>query len=317
MPRRPRFETIAPVDLSVLAPHGIARTADLVAAGIPPSAVHRRRLSGRWWPLGPGTLRVGPARRSEDQLLHAALAYGGKGTVVTGAHALHRHGLTRHPVSGPVSVLVPAPRRRRSTERFLVERTDRLPEGVLRDDLRIAPVERAVLDFARTLGERDAVRSVIAEAVQRNRTTVGRLITELAEGNQRGSALPRRVLRDVELGIRSVAEGWALDVHRSSDLPSLRWNPRLYLPTGRFLASPDGFFDDVALAWEVDSREFHLSPEDWEATLRRRADMTNAQVVVVHHPPRLLLSRPEQVVADLWGGYRLAASRPRPNVVAR
>ena len=250
-------------------------------------------------------------------MLHTALAYAGPGAVVTGVHALHRHGLTRRAVSGPVRVLIPGPRRRRSTEHFLVERTDRLPDGLLRGEVRVAPVERAVIDTARTLTDHDAVRAVIAEAVQRGRTTVERLTTELAEGSQRGSAVPRRVLRDVALGIRSVAEGWALDVHRRSDLPPMSWNPRLHLPSGRFLASPDGFISGVAMAWEIDSREFHLSPEDWEDTLRRRADMTTAQVVVAHHPPRLLLQRPEQVVADLWGAYRLAASRPRPEIDVR
>lgn len=317
MPRRPRFDHIDPVDLSALAPYGIARSADLFAAGIAPSTIQRRCRSGRWGRVAPGCIRVGPGASDDDQVLHAALIHAGDGAVLSGVHALHRHGLTRTTIDGRVRVLVPSARRRRSTGISIVERTQRLPEGVQRDGLRIAPVERAVLDTARTLDRRDAVRSVIAEAVQRQRTTVARLQQELADGSQRGSALPREVLRDVECGIRSVGEGWALDVHRRSDLPPILWNPRLFTGGGRFLASPDGFFDDVAMAWEIDSREFHLTPEEWAATLRRRADMTNAQVVVAHHPPALLLAEPARVVDDLWGAYQLAASRPRPDVVAR
>jgi len=317
MPRLARFEHAVPVDLTVLAPHGVARTADLVATGISPAAIQRRCLSGRWKRVGLGLVRVGPGRSDDDQLLHTALAHGGESSVITGAHALRRHDLTRTTVDGRIRVLIPADRRRRSTELTVVERTGRLPEGVLRGGVRVAPVERAVLDTARTRDTRDSVRSVIAEAVQRRRTTIARLVQELADGSQRGTALPRSVLREVECGIRSVAEGWAFDVHHRSDLPPILWNRRLLTASGRFLASPDGFFDDVAMAWEIDSKEFHLTSEEWEATLRRRADMTNAQVVVAHHPPAFVLEQPRRVVADLWGAYRLAASRPRPEVFAR
>ena len=161
------------------------------------------------------------------------------------------------------------------------------------------------------------MRAVLAEAVQRGRTTVGRLADELAAGCQRGTALPRRVLREIELGIRSAGEGWALDVHRSSGLPPVLWNPHLYLPDGRFLASPDAYFREVGLAWEIDSREFHFSPEDWEETLRRRADMQTAQIVVAHSPPALLWRNPVRAVGDLRGAHRLAASRPCPEIVVR
>jgi len=107
-----------------------------------------------------------------------------------------------------------------------------------------------------------------------------------------------------------------VDVHARSGLPRAMWNPRLYLPSGRFLASPDGWFDDVALAWEIDSVEFHLSPEEWDLTLRRRSAMQGEGVIVEHTRPRRLLTEPDAVGSELCAGYPLAASRPRPDIRA-
>lgn len=43
------------------------------------------------------------------------------------------------------------------------------------------------------------------------------------------------------------------------------WNARVVdARTGGFIAVADAWFDEVALAWEIDSYEFHLSPADHE-----------------------------------------------------
>lgn len=118
-------------------------------------------------------------------------------------------------------------------------------------------------------------------------------------------------------GIRSVAEAEARELLLRSGLPQPLWNARVAdARTGRFIAVADGWFDEVALAWEIDSYEFHLSPADYERTLERRAGMTAEGIVVVAHSPRQVRDRAAQVVEDLAANLRQAAARPRPPVVA-
>jgi len=77
------------------------------------------------------------------------------------------------------------------------------------------------------------------------------------------------------------------------------WNPRLHDRSGRFVAMPDAWFDDVGMAWEIDSLEWHLGPDDYARTLDRRAAMMAEGVLVVHHLPRTLQQDPTGVLRDL------------------
>lgn len=245
----------------------------------------------------------------------AALAYAGQDSMVTGLAACRLHGLRRMPPFSDVHVLVPAEHQPVTRGYITVERTTRPPLAAVRHDLRVAPVVRCSLDGVRRLGSVDQIRALLAEVVQSGRATPTQLITELNSGCSWGSALPRRVLGEVSGGIRSTAEAWAHRLARRSKLPAMLWNPELRLPSGRFLARPDGWFDDVALAWEIDSYEFHLSPADYARTLERHALMTAAGVVVLHTLPTRLLEEPRAVVAELRGAYALAQSRPRPDLI--
>jgi hypothetical protein len=94
------------------------------------------------------------------------------------------------------------------------------------------------------------------------------------------------------------------------------WNPRLVDVDGRLIAVPDAWFDDVAMAWEIDSREWHLSPEDYDRTVQRRSAMMAAGVVVMHTQPSRLARSPADVRTELRNTYAQACSRPRPAVRA-
>jgi hypothetical protein len=286
---------------------------------------YRCRAGGPWQPLLPGVILLhnGPPTRADRR--RAALLYCDESaaaravnseepsrTVLTGLDALELHGLRRIPSpSGAVHLLVPADVRRVGGGRLLVERTTRLPRPVP-GRWPIAPVARAALDFARRSRDRDVVRTVLAEALQRGLCNVGELGAELAAGPSRGSALPRQVLAEVGDGVRSVAEANARTLLRGSGLPAPLWNPTLVDPAGRFVATPDAWFDDVAMAWEIDSREWHLSPDDYAATVDRRGRLMAAGAVVVHHLPRALAARPMEVLHDLRANHAHAARRPRP-----
>lgn len=142
------------------------------------------------------------------------------------------------------------------------------------------------------------MRAAIAEVVQRGLCTPAELNVELAAGSGRGSALPREVLGEISDGVRSVAEADARKLVHRSGLPSPIWNARIHDRAGRFVAMPDAWFEDVGMAWEIDSREWHFSPADYERTLDRRAAMMAPGIVVVHHMPKKLSRQPEVVVND-------------------
>jgi hypothetical protein len=311
MPRRSRVDLAAVAEAS---PFGVAAVADLLALGIPTSTIARRVKDQRARRLARGVVLLGGGTPNTDQLAAGALAYAGRPSVVSGAEAMRRHGLDAAPDDGHVLALVPTERQRSSSGYVLVERTGRMPDPVVRGGIDVAPLDRAVIDTVRRLDRRDAVLAVLAQSVQRRHTTPSRLAAELAAGSQRGTALPRELLAEVAEGIRSVAEGWAQATHRDGGLPPVLWNPRLLTPNGRFIVSPDAYFPDVGLAWEIDSVAHHFSLDDWDETLRRDALMKKHGVVVAHTRPRRLHTERSLVIDELWGAYRLAASSPTPAI---
>lgn len=179
----------------------------------------------------------------------------------------------------------------------------------------LAPVRRAVLDFARRSRDRDVVRAALAEVVQRGLAGPLELQRELAVCSSRGSAVPRSVLEEIGAGVRSVAEAYARRLVANSGLPAPVWNARLVDDRGRFIAMPDAWFDEVALAWEIDSHEFHLSPTDHERNIARHTSMTAHGIVVVRTLPGRVRREPRAVLDELRGALAAAASRPRPTTV--
>src|SRR5262249_26103438 len=125
--------------------------------------------------------------------------------------------------------------------------------------------------------------------------------------------LLRAVLAEIAAGVRSAAEADFRDLIRRSGLPEPMLNPRLYLD-GELLAVPDAFWRDAGLIAEVDSREWHLSPADWEHTMARHARLPAAGLLVLHFSPRQIRDEPAAVVQAV--GSALAAGRPHPSVTA-
>jgi hypothetical protein len=309
-------------ELAALCGGYVVKIRTLLELGIARSTVADRcRVGGPWQRLLPGVVLMhsGPPRRDDHR--RAALLYldssdagpPGRGrAVLTGADALELHGLRRMPQpSGPVHLLVPTAVRCAGRGRLVIERTRRLPAPVP-GRWPVAPVPRAALDFTRRSSDRGVVRAVLAEVVQRGLCGPGDLAAELAAGSARGSALPRSVLAEVLDGVRSPAEAEAKELVGRSGLPTPLWNPQLRDATGRLVAVPDAWFDDVAMAWEIDSLEWHLGPAEYAATLERRARLMAVGVVVVHHLPSAVRERPADVLADLRVNYAHAARRPRP-----
>jgi hypothetical protein len=237
---------------------------------------------------------------------------------VTGLAACRLYGLQRVPAHDRVHVLVPHERRRRSEGFLLVERTGRMLPAVPRDGIRCAPLVRALIDGGRRLDHIDEVRALLCEAVQQRRVTVPALRAELETGCGRGSALVRTVIVELEDGIRSAAEAWQRElVATMAGFPEIHRNADVHVESGAFLACPDGFVDECALALDVHSFAHHADLEKFDATMRRQAEMIAAGLVVVPVTPKELRDDPDGVKRKLWAALEQARRRPRPPVVMK
>jgi hypothetical protein len=263
----------------------------------------------------PGVVLLGDMPPTRRQLVEAALLYAGSGSMISGLEACRWHGLRNLPDDHRIHVLIPHGRRAFSGASVVVERTRRMPKPVLRDGVPLAPMTRSVLDACRRFTGPGPARALMTEVVQRHRVAPQRLVSELDAGSQRGSAIPREVLKDIVVGARSVAEIDAMRVWERTGLPRPVWNVVLRNCRGEYIAIPDAWFE-AGLAWEIDSYEFHFRREDYARTVDRNARYAAAGVLVLPTLPNRLRSAPESVAAELIAAHRAAESRPPPTVRA-
>jgi hypothetical protein len=302
-------------------PHGVGAVRQLAAFGFTERTVYRRCLAGGpWQRILPGIVLLFTGTPTRDQMVYAALLLCGENSVVTGLEACRRYGLRRGP-DGPksgreVEVLVPHNRQRRSVGFVHVQRTERLPPAILRDGVPLAPLPRACTDAARRLRAPGEIIELLSEPVQRGMCTVSALGLELEAGSRRGSAAPRRILTDMQDGVRSAAEREAMALWRSTGLPEPWWNATIRSADGEFIATVDCWVDEFAMAWEIESTQWHLSPTDHDRTVQRAAELTAAGVVYIATKPSRIRRDPAGVVATLRATYRQARARPRPPLIA-
>jgi hypothetical protein len=302
-------------------PHRVATARQLVVAGVPERTVYHRCLDGGPWqnPL-PGIIFLFSGKPTQRQSVQAALLLGGPEAMVTGAEACRRHNLRRGPArlrderdtTDEIHLLVPHRRQVRSVGYVLVERTTSLPKPVIRSGVPLAPLPRACIDAARRLRTEGEIAELLSDAVQRRLCTVAELSMELEACSRRHTALPRRVLRSVADGVRSAAELAAKRMWPRTGLPSPMWNADIYTEEGAFLGKVDCWLDDVAMVWEIESTEWHLSPEDHDRTVERAANFTAAGAIYTASKPKKLRTDPAGVVRILRATYAQAAARPRP-----
>lgn len=180
--------------------------------------------------------------------------------------------------------------------------------------IRWAPAARAVADAARSGLELRDVRAIVADAVQRRICTITQLATELRAGSPQRSGAFCAALGEVADGVASVTEGDLRKLIRSGRLPEPLYNPQLYIGD-EFLGQPDVWWRDAGVAGEVDSREWHLSPDQWERTMARHARMSAAGIIVIHVTPRRIRLEGAKVLAEF--GSAIEAGRQRPPLPIR
>jgi very-short-patch-repair endonuclease len=259
---------------------------------------HRSQSGGRWQRLLPGVFLTVTGAPTVEQRDTAAVLYGGLGSTLSCGTALRRHGL-HDPDPDRVHLLVPAGRQRLSVDYLVVHRTWRLPPLVCyQGPIQYALPARAVADAVREIGDLRGVRAVMANAVQSRACTTRQLAEELVAGSVRGSALFRTALAEVGQGPGSVPEIDLMLLIRRGKLPEPLFNPKLYVGA-KFLAKPDAWWPKLGVAAEVDSKQWHLSPADWEQTSRRRATMTALGIMVLSFTPRQIRDEPEAVLSTI------------------
>jgi hypothetical protein len=267
--------------------------------GMNRDAIYRRlRTAGQWQRILPGVYLTVTGSATSEQRDVAAVLYAGPGGTLTAAAALGRHHSHVLPAD-TIDVLVPANRQLQSRGFVAVHRTKRLPEYVCY----LGPVQyalraRAVGDAVRGLKDLVRVRGVVAAAVQTKLCTVEQLKTELKKGRSadRRSSAPRSVRSPREPG--RVPEVDLQHLIRRGGLPKPLFNPLLYLGN-ELLARPDAWWPDMAVIVEVDSKQWHLSPESWEETMRRHARLQALGILVLHFSPRQIRDEPREVLATI------------------
>jgi hypothetical protein len=289
----------------------VASRGQLLKLGMSDRAMqYRLRRGGPWQMLLPGVYLAASGIPSVSQKELAAMLYAGPGSIITGPMALLHHSIRSGSAVDVIDVLVPAGRQRLSTGFARLHRTVRMPIRISSlGPVRLAPVSRAVADTVRQLTELREVRAVVADAVQLRRCTVGELAEELRIAPVRGSAVFRSVLGEVANGIRFTAEGDLRDLIQTAQLPMPLFNPSLF-DGDLFLGKPDAWWRAAGVAGEVDSREWHLSPEDWDRTRRRHDRMAAAGIIVVHFSPSQIRREPAEVTQIIKGALKRGLRRP-------
>ncbi|MEP7023262.1 MAG: hypothetical protein ABJB47_05500 [Actinomycetota bacterium] len=103
----------------------------------------------------------------------------------------------------------------------------------------------------------------------------------------------------------------------SAGLPAPKFNEPLHRADGTFLAIADAWWPEARAVAEVDSREWHLDPADWERTMARHNEMARHGIQVLHFSPGQIRREPSRVTAAIAGalrerGMQVAGSR-RPS----
>jgi hypothetical protein len=279
--------------------------AQLLDLGVDDMTMYRRARSGLWQRLLPAVYAIHGGQATAEQRRVAAALYSGEGCQLAGLSALEWYGFRYVPEHDSIYMLLPHTVRRKSAGFVRIQRTHDLDKYPRRTDLyQVCSPARAVVDASRELHESRPVRAIVAEAVQRGFCELSLLESEIRRAARSRTALVRTAFDEVMHGVRSAPEGdLRFTLRRSRVLPALLWNTPLRTATGATLPTPDGWIADVAIAIEVDSREYHYRPEDWKRTLERHNVLTQHGILVLHFTPAQIRDNPDRVLRTVEEAY--------------
>lgn len=283
----------------------VAHRRQLLDCGLTAAALRWRVRSGRWQRPLPGVYALFSGSLTRRQQMIAATLYAGTESRLAGLTALETLGLRYARRDRRIHIVV-APGCRMSSAGFAVITRSRRPDkrALRMGMLTVSSPARATADAARAGPSLREVRAMVAEVVQRELATLDEIAHELAAGPRRGSAHLRAALMEVASGVRSAPEAELRRLMSASRiLPEALWNPTLTSANGKRLPTPDGYLPDAAIALEVDSKAHHMSPEDWERTMRRHNILAAHGVLVLHFSPGRIRDEPQSVLAEIERAY--------------
>ncbi len=291
----------------------VATHAQLMACGVPRSSItYRIAPNGRWQRLHPGVVLMHRGAPTRRELLLGALALAGPDSMISGHAALSLYGL-RTVNSNQIMVLIPADRRRQSRGSVLLERTHRLPDPSFQRGIPAAPLARAVVDACRRTEDLNAAREMIADAVQHHGLSLRALNAEVRAAARQRTAVSRRVLAEMQAGVRSAAEARAREVIRAHAIVEPLWNAEVLTGDGAVIARPDALWTAWLAAMEINSLRWHLSPADFEYTLSRQGLLIQHGLIVLPVTPARILSDELGFIQDVQGLLRVAQQRKCPS----
>lgn len=297
---------------------GVVTHAELVAAGMPLSTVCARiRRTGAWQRLHPGVVLTHSGTPTRRERLIGALRYAGPAAVLTGHAGLGLHG---HPAarSTPVHLLIDWASRRQARPGLIVERTRALPEPIRRRGLPVAPPARCVVDACRETERLDDVRALVADAVQSRLCTVEELANALQRAARQRTALTREALAEVGAGVRSAAEARVRTAFVRHGVPQPRWNWSLHTLDGAHVLTPDGWWDDIGCALQIDSMAWHLSPALYKRTQQLQRLMSAWGIPFLPVAPGDVFAHEAKFVAEVRAFLAIhAGHRPPSGLMSR
>jgi hypothetical protein len=269
-----------------------------------------RRLcgpGGPWRRLHPGVVLLRNTAPTRQHLLHAALVRYGPGVVITGADALQAHGV-KCPAEGEIHLLVPGHCRVVACEGVRLTRTARLPDPVQVDGLPFAPPARVTLDMARSAPDPARVRHLLTLPLYWGLCERQELLAELESGPQRGTAVVRKVLRELD-EVPIQAHGLATRVLDLVPLPPPSWDQTICDRRGRRIGAADAWWDEFGLAWQ-----YRCTPGPGGGFSHLALAATG--IVLVRCTVRQLRQVPREVAQELARAFGEASRTPRPKVRA-
>ncbi|MEU4663832.1 type IV toxin-antitoxin system AbiEi family antitoxin domain-containing protein [Micromonospora chalcea] len=282
----------------------VTRT-QLLGVGYDDMYLYRQTRRGLWQRVLPATYALVTGTLTDEQRRISAALYAGADAQLTGLAALIWYGFRHSPRTADVHLILPHHARRRSAGHAVIARALELDPRARRTTLYpVCSPARAVVDAARDLRQLRPVRATVAEAVQRGFTDLDSLDAEIRRARRSRTALIRKAFAEITDGVRSAPETELREcLGGSGMLGGILWNPRLSAADGTRLPTPDGYLADCAVALEVDSREYHLSPTDWARTLDRHNKLSRYGVLVLHFTPAQIRREPGRVRRTVEDAY--------------
>ncbi|MFJ1755255.1 hypothetical protein [Kitasatospora sp. NPDC088134] len=308
----------------------VVTASQLRARGVPARLVSEHcRSGGPWQRLLPRVYLLQDGAPTPEQRMWAALLYaaqngraegGREGAVITGAAALALYGfvsMPRLPAVRGVEVLVPRQRRLRDAGQVRIRRTERQLEARSVHGLAVAPVARAVADAIREWTEQGAfesgqvgpglLRAVLREAVagRAGGCPVADLLVELAAAELLAEPRVRAAVDELLAGQRESALARVLELVVELGLPLPLTGPELRMRGGTYIAVPDLYWPEAAVAVEVDPELRCVSEGEaaWVRGGQHRMEYLGVRVVYVGSS-RLAAER-EAVGEELARAYEL------------